>query len=434
MPAAANRRDNSVTSGVPESGPFQFGNSSKPLDRLARQHRVRQITAQRRAIALAPIHHRPQRPAFFPGQRMIPAEPLQIARRRDMCDRLQRRMAEHLSHPRGGELEQRLAQRLFAVHRGRFARGRHHDRKRRHAVPLAPYAIHPGHAELVGSELRQNLNAECSQPVQQRARARIGEAAAQIEHDATVHGSKADAVAVALQQLANAVADGEIQRRPGAQPVGDRRRDRTVARRKVTHRAAGDLGRHQDALAARPALRRHPFEHGVMTNSAARLQAQRQRIGDPGAPELRGECRVAAGAAREPRNRPGRMHRFRQFPRGADDGFRVRRAIAHAVRCDAMKPRAIPIQKDSVPAGHAGAVQRRQAEQLHPARRHRLDIRRSRIGDIRGQEMLAHRRIGIGVVKGGPAITSSNNASAAFVLVLVAYSNGVNTLVKSSCS
>ncbi len=210
------------------------------------------------------------------------------------------------------------------------------------------------------------------QLVQQRAGARIGRSVPEIECDAAVHGAEADAVAVALQQLAQAVADREVERRTGAEAVGDGRREGHVAGGQVADRARGDVDRHPHRLAAGPAPGRHPFQRGVVIDRAAGRQAQRQRIGDMPRADLAAQRGVACRPALHAVDLDRGVHGFGQLAGGADDGRGVVHAVADAVRRHAMPARAVVVEEDGVPAGHAGAVQRAESEQLDPAFRHRV--------------------------------------------------------------
>jgi hypothetical protein len=77
--------------------------------------------------------------------------------------------------------------------------------------------------ELVGGELRDGPDAEAREAIEQR-RARA------LDGDAAVQSAEVQAVAVALQDLEQAVADRPVEVRPGAKAVGDQRREGVIAR------------------------------------------------------------------------------------------------------------------------------------------------------------------------------------------------------------
>ncbi len=120
----------------------------------------------------------------------------------------------------GLEFQQRLAQRPLAVRVAGLAAGREGDRRGGRGTGRGRTdAVDVGEAELVGGEFRHRADAEAVEPVEHRPGLRAD--AVEAEHHALVEGAEQQAVAVALEQFEQAVPEGELHVRPGAQPVGD---------------------------------------------------------------------------------------------------------------------------------------------------------------------------------------------------------------------
>ena len=105
------------------------------------------------------------------------------------------------------------------------------------------------HAEVGGGELDHDLDALAVVALERRPDPRVGHLV-EPDRDPAVEGAVVDAVAVALEQLQQAVRDRPLAGLAGTQAVGDRR-DQPVVVRDLGRVLDRDVERNEDGLTAR---------------------------------------------------------------------------------------------------------------------------------------------------------------------------------------
>jgi hypothetical protein len=111
----------------------------------------------------------------------------------------------------------------------------------------------------VEASLTVHVDAGAVERVEEGAGGRVADAV-EADGDAEVERAVGGAVAVALDELQQAVGEGVVHRGPGAEPVGDRQ-DEPAPLGLGVHRGGGDeLQRDEDGLAGGPPPRLHPAQ------------------------------------------------------------------------------------------------------------------------------------------------------------------------------
>jgi hypothetical protein len=191
------------------------------VDRRApRHHRVLQQVDELGRGLPRPGEHRLQRAVLLdePLRRVTGQPGGEVAGRSRPLDEVERAVHEHLACARGGELVQGLAHRDLAVGVGGLAARRRRDRDR--LVAGAADRVHVDDAELGRRQLDHDVDAGSPEPVQERARGRVGQAV-DVDDDALVHRAEGHRVAVPLQHLEQRVRGGVLGVKRRALAVGD---------------------------------------------------------------------------------------------------------------------------------------------------------------------------------------------------------------------
>ena len=141
-------------------------------------------------------------------------------------------MPEGLTNAGRLEFKECLAEGPLAVRVAGFATGGEGDGDRRVGkIPVIADDIDVRETELIGGEFRQRADTEIVETVEHRPV--LGTDPVEIEHDALVEGAEQQPVAVTLKQFEQAVAQGKIDVRPGAETVRDQVCERLVAFRQL---------------------------------------------------------------------------------------------------------------------------------------------------------------------------------------------------------
>ena len=217
--------------------------------------------------------------------------------------------------------------------------------------------------------------------VDERARFRR-EGVVEIEHDALVERAEDETVAVALQAFEEPVPDRPFEVGPGAEAVGDQRRERAVVRRQFEDVRRRHVERHQHPLAIARPDRFRPRELRVVVDGRAGRQAQGERIDDAVAAHLAGEPPVAALPIGRVHQAKGRADRLRDFGQRPDDRLAVRRAVAVAGRHVARQAVAVLEKQSDLPGRDARAVEARHRESYDPPPRQSRHIGAGCIGKV----------------------------------------------------
>ena len=328
-------------------------------------------------------------------------------------------MPEGLAHARRLEFEQRLAQGALAIWIAGLAARRERDRHRRVGqVPVVSDDVEVGQAELVRGEFRQGLDSEAVQPVEHAAR--LGaEPFGDVEHHALVEGAEQEAVAVALQKFEEAVAEGEVHVRAGAEAVGDEVGEGLVALRQLEIVGGGDIERHQHGLAGAGADRGRPFEGGAAPDRAAGGQAEREGIGHRAGAKDAYEVVVAAALLLTGHDGERRHQVLGDLGHRPDDRLVVGGPVADPARHGADEERIVEEQRHE-PDRDSGAVERRQGEADDAALRQDVEIGAYRLRQGGGQALdPAGGAMTIGARRLDPAVAG------AVVLILLVHGRGV---------
>jgi hypothetical protein len=272
---------------------------------------------------------------------------------------MDRAVGEGLARARGRELAQRLAERRLAVRvDGLAAAAQHQGVGRPAGLAVEAHDVDVRHAEVGGGELRHHLDALAVVARERRPDLRVGDLV-ELDPDAAVEGAVGDAVAVALEQLQQAVRDRPLAGLAGTQAVGDRRDQPVVV---------GDLGRVLDheverderGLAARVEAGLDPAQPAVGRVVGRDGQAEAQRVDRRRA--LAAQLGVAGDPGLAGAQPAARLDRLGELAPGGQASALGRGAVAEPA---ARRP-ALP--RHHGPHRHAQAVEAvdRELEQLRP--------------------------------------------------------------------
>jgi hypothetical protein len=194
-------------------------------------------------------------------------------------------------------------------------------------LPVVADHVEVREPELVGGELRQHLDAQGVQPVEERPGLGV-EVGGQVEHHAPVQRPEQQAVAVPLEAFEQAVPHRPVHVRPGPEPVGDEGGEGLVAVRQLEVVERAHIHRHPHPVPVAGPDRLDPGERGVPVHRGARGKAEREGVGHVVAAEVAHEVVVGAHALRlveEPKRRADHLGDLRHR---TDDRLPVRRPVA----------------------------------------------------------------------------------------------------------